>query len=81
MTLNIGKLRNEHIVDFYYLQAISLIDFMIERFGADRFIAFCRHLRDGKNIDNALKFSFPTVLRTADELQAAWLDYLGVNGS
>jgi len=77
--LNISEINNEHIVDFYYLQAISMIDFMIERFGPDRFSIFCRQLRDGKDIDNALQFAFPKVIRSADELQAAWLEYLGID--
>lgn len=79
MCLNIGEVENEFIVDFYYLQAVSMIDFLINRFGTDKFIYFCRQLRDGKDIEDALQFAYPTAIRSLDELEKEWLNYLHVN--
>jgi hypothetical protein len=47
----------ENMVNTYYLQAVSLVGFLIGRYGSDSFAEFCRQLRDGKNMEEALKFA------------------------
>jgi len=76
MTLNIGKVKNEAIVELYYVEAVSLVDFLIGKYGVDNFIFFCRQLRDGKDVNEALRFAYPTSIRNIDELQTKWLKYL-----
>ncbi|MFH1045537.1 MAG: hypothetical protein V1727_01050 [Candidatus Omnitrophota bacterium] len=79
MSLNIGQVDNDFIVELYYVQAVSMIDFLISRFGADKFIYLCRQLRDGKEFEEALRFAYPNNLRDPDDLQLQWTDYLGIN--
>ena len=74
--LNIGECKNKVIVELYYVQAVSLIDFLITQYGSDNFIFFCRHLRGGKDINEALKFTYPTSIRNLDVLEDKWLKYL-----
>ncbi|MGE5280580.1 MAG: peptidase MA family metallohydrolase [Deltaproteobacteria bacterium] len=62
----------------FYIEAASVVSFLIERNGADAFIEFCRQLRDGKPLDTALRFAYPSKIRSLDELEQAWLGY--VNG-
>ena len=76
MTLNIGEIKNEVIVELYYVEAISLVNFLITEYGADNFIFFCRQLRDGKNVNEALKFAYPTSIRDVNTLQTKWLEHL-----
>ncbi|MCM8800543.1 MAG: hypothetical protein NC912_00795 [Candidatus Omnitrophica bacterium] len=64
------------LVDTYYLQSVSLVGFLIERFGSDNFAHFCRQLRDGKGLEEALKSVYPTYLRSIQELEDRWRDYL-----
>jgi len=42
------------IPDEFYAQSASLIVFLIERFGRERFFEFCRQLRDGVQWQQAL---------------------------
>lgn len=63
-------------VQLYYVQAMSLVDFLITEHGRDDFINFCRQLRDGKNMDEALKFTYPTVMRSLNELEEQWRKYI-----
>jgi hypothetical protein len=60
----------------FYIQAASVVGFLIERFGAERFTDFCRQLRDGKSLDESLRFVFPTQMRDLEELEARWLEYV-----
>ncbi len=61
----------------FYAQAASLVGFMIEKYGAERFTKFCRKLRDESSIDDALRFTYPEGLRSIDELERQWLKSFG----
>lgn len=58
----------------FYSESASIIDFLLEEFGRDRFIAFCRRLRDGEDWEKA----FLRTYRFEDlgALEEAWLDSL-----
>lgn len=60
----------------FYVQAISVVDFLITTYGNDDFIRFCRQLRDGKSMNEALRFSYPTSARNIEGLEKKWVEYL-----
>jgi hypothetical protein len=60
----------------FYSQAVSLVGFMIEKFGPRRFRTFCGHLRDGKSMNDALKFAYPSAMRNTHQLESAWTRHL-----
>ncbi|MFH1062060.1 MAG: hypothetical protein V1747_04150 [Candidatus Omnitrophota bacterium] len=64
------------LVNIYYLQSFSLVGFLMERYGSDSFVVFSRQLRDGKPISDALKFAYPQQLRSIEELEKQWKQYL-----
>jgi len=74
--VDVRNVNVEAAVRLFYVQAISVIDFLINRYGTDRFIVFCRQLRDGKSLKEALTFTYPTSIRTLEELEAQWKDYI-----
>ena len=41
-------------VELFYSEAYSAVDYMIQRFGRDRFVTFCQDLRDNKDLDRAI---------------------------
>lgn len=63
-------------VQLFYVQAVSLIDFLMRGNGADDFIAFCRELRDGKSLDNALEITYPTKMRNINQMEEQWKKYI-----
>jgi len=69
-------LSGDSIINTYYLQSVSLVDFLLKKYGSDRFTEFCRQLRDGKTIDEALKFAYPVYIRSIKELEGRWREYL-----
>lgn len=69
-------LSGDNLIATYYLQSVSLVGFLIEKYGSDRFREFCRQLRDGKTIEEALRFAYPTYIRNLKELEDMWREYL-----
>jgi hypothetical protein len=64
------------LVSSYYLAAVSLIDFLIDKYGSDRFAQFCRELRDGKTVEESLKFTYSTRVKSIDQLERKWRKHL-----
>lgn len=73
------RLRHEmstRAVREFYVQSLSLVDFMIEKYGSTRFEKFCRQLKMGKRLDGALKSTYPSSLKTLENLQKRWHQFL-----
>jgi len=66
----------EQLINTFYLQSASLVGFMRERYGQDRFARFCRELRDGKTMDKALQAVYADYFRDLQGLEKAWREYL-----
>lgn len=60
----------------FYAQSVSLVAYLIQEHGARRFRSFCGHLRDGKSLDDALRFTYPDTIRNIGQLERAWKNYL-----
>lgn len=60
----------------FYVQAASLVSFLIEGYGVDNFTYFCRQLRDGKSLDEALRFAYAGRIGSSSELERKWLKYV-----
>ncbi len=65
----------EQLLNIYYLESASVVGFLIERFGSYAFANFCRALRDGKSIDDALKSAYVHI-NNLEELEDLWRKYL-----
>lgn len=69
-------LSGDNLISAYYLQSASLVTFLIEKYGAGAFAVFCRELRDGKSLEDALRLTYPTTIRNLEELEYRWRKYL-----
>lgn len=76
MTLDIRGESDPFKVALFYTQAISLVDFLVKSFGPSSFTAFCRQLRDGKNIQEALRMAYPGSISSIREMEDRWWKYL-----
>jgi len=76
LALDIRQARDEDLVKTFYIEAMSLVGFLITQHGSDTFTAFCRQLRDGKSFEDALEFSYPTSMRTIEDLEKQWRAYI-----
>ena len=69
-------LSGDNLVNTYYLQSVSLVGFLIERYGSGDFAEFCRQLRNGRSLDDALRLTYPTHIQDINELENKWREYL-----
>ena len=68
-------LSSDNLVNTYYLQSVSMIGFLIEKYGGESFTNFCRELRDGETLQEALKSAYMTIT-TIEEFEKRWKEYL-----
>ena len=76
MTLDVRQSGDSAFVTSFYIQAMSLVSFLVTKYSAARFTNFCRQLRDGKDITESLKFAYPVSIRSVEELQEKWLKHI-----
>ena len=69
-------LSGDKLVHTYYIQSASLVGFLIEKYGSGNFADFCRQLRDGKTLEEALRFAYPTHITNLKDLEKEWYKYL-----
>jgi hypothetical protein len=66
--------RDNKVVELFYAEAFSIVDFLIKEFGKDKFVIFCQKLRDKMSLEKAIAATYPT--RSIQELDQAWQKYL-----
>ena len=76
MTIDIRNVTFAPSVQLFYVEAASIIDFFVSKYGTDQFTFFCRQLRDGKAIDEALRFAYPTEIRDINQMEEKWKEYI-----
>jgi hypothetical protein len=60
----------------FYAESASIVNFLIENYGLDRFTEFCRQLRDGKKLDEALRKTYTQEIPDIDHLEKKWREYI-----
>lgn len=60
----------------FYAQSASIVGFLISTGGSDAFRKFCGQLRDGQSLDDALRFTYPSRIRSMKELETLWMDFI-----
>ncbi len=73
--------RSKTDVHHFYMQALSVVDFLIKQHGTVLFTQFCRQLRDGKSLNDALKSAYAQAIPNQSALEEKWLKYVSPPGS
>jgi len=66
--------------DEFYAESVSVVEYLIHSQGADKFRLFCGQIRDGKTLDDALRFTYPDSIRNITELESGWKQYFAGEG-
>jgi hypothetical protein len=76
MKLDVRTVSDTGEAVIFYAQSASLVGFMIKTYGPERFRKFCGQLRDGKSINEALRFTYSMEISTIGSLEKLWYGYL-----
>lgn len=58
----------------FYAESFSVVNFLVSQFGKDKFVLFCRELKEKKNLNKALDSAY--AFKDIHKLQEAWKEYL-----
>lgn len=76
MAMDVRKSDDTGLVTVFYAESIALVGYLIEEHGSDRFGKFCRGIRDGSGLEEALRLSYPAEIGTVEKLETEWKAYL-----
>jgi hypothetical protein len=79
MALRSLEAKTPEEIHFFYMQAVSVVDFLVKTYGAQSFTEFCRQLRDGKRFSQALTAVYP--VESVFELDQKWRKSAGLDGT
>jgi hypothetical protein len=71
-SMSVRQNQDAHRVRLFYNESASLVQYLVESYGRDRFSKFCRQLRDGKTLDGALRFTYPKSISSMVALEQQW---------
>jgi len=71
--------KSEQEVQFFYMQAVSVIDYLVKSYGNGLFTELCRQLREGKSLDEALKTTYGNSVSSLLDLEQKWIRYVNPN--
>lgn len=74
--LDVRKVTETPVALAFYAQAAGLVSYLIDEHGARRFRTLCGHLRGGKTLDDALRFTYPGTVRNMKELERSWREHV-----
>ena len=63
------------LVELFYAESGSVVNFIIHKLGKAKFSRFCRKLKKGSSFENALKSTYPR-FRDLQRLNDDWVKYL-----
>jgi hypothetical protein len=71
--LNLHSLAEDQ-VSLFYMESVSIIDYLLKKFGRENFAFFCQNLRDKKDLRSSLAYVYS--FGSVQELEQAWKKYL-----
>ncbi len=75
-SLDIRRERDTGMVQAFYAQSLSVVQFLLEKYGSDSFARLCRYLKDGKSFEAALSAAYPNTMSSMKDLEQKWLKYM-----
>src|SRR3989338_1305108 len=72
MTISLKGEQNQAKIKIFYTQSLSVIDFLISRYGSESLGNLCRNMRDGKSFEAALTSAYPNNFSSLADLERKW---------
>ncbi len=70
------KTKDAALIDLWYAQSFSIVEFMITQLGRERFNDFCLNMKKYNDVEKALIITYGNNFETLDDFQKQWIKYL-----
>jgi hypothetical protein len=70
------KTRNAELINLWYAQSFSMIEFMVTRLGKEKFNEFCLNVKEYNDVEKALRNTYGDKFNTLDDFQKQWMKYI-----
>jgi hypothetical protein len=77
MDWDIRKEKDANTVKIFYLQSLSVAEFLIKSYGSAAFGELCRNLKNGKTFEEALRGAYTNNINTIEDLESKWVAAMG----
>ena len=75
-SLRPSELKQDAQVGIFYAESLSIIVFLVEKYGQEAFYQLCKELRGGQSFESALTRSYDGIFKSMDDLEARWVRYI-----
>lgn len=72
--INLKEMTNPSEVQLVYAESASVVGFLINGFGSDKFVEFCQYMRDKQDFNEAISYVYG--FSSIEGLETAWREYL-----
>lgn len=76
INLDIRTEKNPGKASLFYAQSVSVVDFLIKKYGNRKFQQLCQFLRDGRAFKGALQGSYHSIFNSIEDLEKKWIRYM-----
>lgn len=70
------RIKDKQLIELFYFESYSLLNYLIKEFGKDKFVLFCHWLRDYKDLVRALRLTY--AFASLQELENSWKEQLSL---
>ena len=71
-----SELKQDAQVGIFYAESLSIIVFLIEKYGQGAFYQLCKELRGGQSFENALTRAYNGIFNSMDDFEGRWVRYI-----
>lgn len=74
--IDISKETKLELIQFWYVESMSLVIYLIDAYGRGKFYLFCKNLKEGMELNKALENAYSPDMKGVSELTERWLNYI-----
>ncbi len=67
-------MNSKEVINLFYAEATSIVEYLLSEFGRDKFVDFCSSLRDTRSLQEALRITYS--FGSFQELEDAWCKFV-----
>jgi len=75
MRMDVRQVEDPKLARDFYAQSVTLVGCLMEKYGSMKFTAFCRRLRDGESLEEALSGAYKGLISNVHGLEEKWIEY------